>query len=377
MIADEIKKKLWLWALISGVILGALFVVWAVFLNRGTIKINAQAPYTIAVDNLKSITCTTAECSTVVAPGDYSITLQKIGYQDETRKITVPINGEYRSEVQFRFIPAIRELETKKTATLPTGDELSKIGLTKETPAGYDSAGTAIAYLQRNPANFRQTLYLRKISADRSLGNPVLVTSFVRDLRSPQFIISDSLEKIAVIDETGGESDLYLVDLKAKSREILARYPLIGGVKWFPGEERILLEARAENEISTSLIVYDLKKQQASKLELKAPLQAVAIIDNDRIIAATNLISAPKEGGFQEGQLVEFDRNQIAADAANDAGTPVTNPVIFVDYSILSAQGRILKVADTSVMPDRIERGDGKNIYFTVNNKEYELRFAE
>lgn len=346
MIPEESKKRFIIGLLLTGLVLGILFLIWAVFLNRATIQIKARAPYFITIQGLKTIPCTTDDCVTVVAPGDYAVTLSKPGYRNEQRQIKLSFHGNYQEEVTFNFVPVLsaqtpRQLfalpatthfdlfNTKtaavdlniqnnpvqnlaqlpasitdltfapdgKTAIVSQTNRISFYDLTTDTltplitPAGtqffYDQAGRYVAYIKRNEGNFLQTLYLQALDEKNNLQTAIPVTSFIRDLNNYVISISPDHQKIIVVDQESQNSNLYLVDLQSKNRQSLLQYPVIRDVKWLPNGKDFIFQARAENAVDDDLFLYSGDTQKVLPLMLKTKLADVAIIDDDHVLAAT------------------------------------------------------------------------------------------
>jgi|GEM_PF-6679255 len=175
MIAEDVQRKLWFGGLIGALILGGLFVVWAVFLNRGTIIITSKAPYSLTLEGLRTEACSTDKCSTIVAPGNYTITVQKQGYKPVTKNITVPLGQPYEDNITLQFIPFISQIQTPQDQIFPANPKITKaqraeLGVGTSTQLFFDQNKKFVAYMIRDPENFRQTLYLATVS---QIGAPV------------------------------------------------------------------------------------------------------------------------------------------------------------------------------------------------------------
>lgn len=381
-LTEQTVKKIWFIGFVALAVIGALFMVFAFFFNRGTLTVISASPYTLTVPRVKTEICTTDTCSVVLAPGDYEVTLSKTGYRDITRTVTVPIGGELKEEMAFAFVPTLglkgNESELKIFA-LPTvtGDDLPTEGVYYEN--------NYLAYVERDPATRRQTLYVRTIK-DGKPGEKTAVTSFIRDLKTYTLVTAiEEKNKIALIDSTAGTSTLYMIDLAAKSRAAMFTYPLIAGLKWLPGTEDFLFEAREGTTLATNIFVYS---SQPQKLALSTSIKNVIPVSKDRLIAATGqyIADADKLGGLEggtvtlgEAQIVPvtlLTEKQATPDAAIGNGN--ASAPAFVDYSLIDQKARLLKAAPDLAYPAEAKLSETKkSVYFLVDGKVYELQFID
>jgi hypothetical protein len=367
-------------------------MVFAFFLNRGTLVIVSDAPYIVNVFAGKTAACAEDTCRIVVAPGEYNITLKKEGYKDESLKVSIPIGGEHKEEVDFEFIPYIT-LASENDAKLFDKPVIDDATLPKD---GIFYGDNYLAYLERDPGTHRLTLYLRGFQ-DGKLQAKTAVTSFIRDPQNYKLILSvDEQKKIALIDNTADGATLYMIDLKEKTRTSVFSYPQILDVKWLPSSSldaadsgNFLFEAREQGDASSSIFYYDTQKKDASghakdaakKLELKTELKNVVPVSADVLIAATNQqIVTPEDLATLEGQLIVLGEREATPQVGIDlTGIKITPPVLsFVDYSLISGQSRLLRVAPDLVYPKEAKIGElKKSVLFMVADKVYELHFRD
>lgn len=407
MIAEDVQRKIWLWGLIGAVILGILFLIWAIFLNRGTILLHAKAPYTVTVEGLRTDNCTADACTVVVAPGDYTITLQKSGYNALSKKITVPIGAPYEDTVSLEYIPNIVETQKTPEEIFPPPPQLdatrlANLGIFASTRLFFDDARQDVYYIARNQENYRQTLYTASLKGTSptpaGLSAPQIVTSFLRDL--PNFVIAPSPDgkKVAIIDQSFAQSTLYIIDREAKNRTSLLSYPMIRDMRWIPGTNDFLFQARAAAGSPESIFLYRWDDGKILQLSLQTPLVDVAIINKDRIIAVTDqkLPEVPTPSSLI-GHLVPLGENQTTAEISAALSSPVRTPpssapqvagtpgvisvapsYAFVDYSLISNDARLMIVLAKNPFPSQLKPAeDGKSVYFDQGGKIFQLRFEE
>jgi hypothetical protein len=383
-LAEETRKKIFLWLVIFTLVAGAAFIIFAVFFNRGTLTINAEIPYRLQIGQFKTEICTEDPCSVVVAPGDYMIFLDKEGYREYTAEVSVPIAGEHIEEVKFSFIPYIREVGSEEDLNyfgVPTFEN-------EDLPEIYFIEDNFVTWMEVNPENARQTLYYSEIM-DGGLSGKTVATSFIRPLKD--YLIFPHIEdrkKIILIDNADDESVLYIVDLSEKTKDNVMSQPLINGIKWIKGTDNFLLEARGEGEASTSIFTYDIETKDLNKLNLQTSIDNIAVISSNRLIAATmQSISGVEKDGELEGQLVtlgEQDATPMAGEITVDLSDALsgnyqfTPQLNFIDYSLEWNEARLLKTETALSGVEKVKlSADGKGIYFLSEVTVYELRFEE
>lgn len=111
----ETKRALALGILISGVIIFAVvYFFWGALINRGTILINAKAPFTVSIRDLPQITCTESPCKIVQKIGEKTLILEKEGYNGKIVDTDVNLWRTVSVDVNFELIPFLQ-----KTASYP------------------------------------------------------------------------------------------------------------------------------------------------------------------------------------------------------------------------------------------------------------------
>jgi hypothetical protein len=370
-LTEQTVKKIYLIVFIVLAVSGALFMVFVFFFNRGTLTVISKAPYTITVPRVRTEICADDSCSVVLAPGDYEVTLQKSGYRDITRKVTVPIGGETKEEIAFAFVPMLKikgdESDLKLFAARQfTGEDLPAEGIFSEK--------NYIAYLARNPESHRQTLYTRPVK-DGKAGEKTAATSFIRDLKSYFMVPSiEQRDKIALIDSTADTSTLYIIDLKAKTRDSIFTYSLINGFEWLPGGDDFIFEAREGTQLATSIYL-SRAGGQPQKLTLVTSIKNIVPVSGNRLIAATTqFIAAADQLSGLEGGPVTLGESQATPDAALLGTAIVLN---FVDYSPADGTAQLLKSAPDLAYPAGAKLSETqKSAYFLIDGKDYELQFS-
>ena len=369
---EEAQKKLYLWGLITLAVIGVLFILWATFLNKGTLTVNGSAPFIVNVSGVKTESCSESPCSLTLAPGDYAISFQKAGYRTVERDINIPL-GEKVEEVTFQFIPVFSKRGIEADLQLFTKPVLS-IPELEDTPIFAEE--NYATYLAFDPESKRQTLYILGL-ADDELSEPRVATSFIRTIDDYTIIpgIEDQ-NRIALIERTEEESSLYMIDLTEKSRDNILTLPYMEDLQWIKGSNNFLLEAREEGEENSSIYLYDAEAKEAKKLDLKTSVDNVAVLDDGRFIAATTQ-SFTGAGASERlgGQLITLGEIPATPNVSSDLLGP---QVSFIEYTLSNNTARLIALETSISSTDALQlETDGKTLLFLTNGEVYELKFEE
>lgn len=381
---EEAQKKLYLWILIIVAVLGLFFVIWAFFLNKGTLTISGNAPFNLNIQGLRTESCLESPCSLEIAPGQYTVSVQKTGYRTIEIDVDVPIGGEHIEEVDLKFIPTITRIGLE--ADVQAFPELELIvPELEDTPLFFEE--NYITYLAYDEETNRQTLYLRGITDD-DLSEPQVATSFIRTI--DEYTIVPDIEgnnSIVLIDQTDAEEDaLYLVDLTEKSRDNIFSLPYIANAKWL-GSGNLLIEGREEGEVNSSIFFYSAEEDEAEKLNLQTTLDNVTLLNETTLIAATSQPFTGASAGLDAlGALITLQELSatpnllIPGSATPDIETGSRNgpQLAFIHYDLTQNQARLLAVDIEHATADKIKLGrDQKTVQFLVGAEVYELRFED
>jgi len=279
------RKKLYLFLLGGLSILGILFVIFAVFINRGTLEINAEPPYMANIGNIKSVSCSESPCKIDLAPGRYQVRLEKNGYKPFEFLTNIPIWATRQESAEFFFIPTFEKLGAEsdlhifeiEANTIP-----EKISGLMGNAVPY-FGGNYVAFITRSKENGRQTLFYSS-QDDEAPEEVMIAASFTRDLKD--FRIAPSIEengKIAVLDRVDNNNTVYLIDLADETRKSVLQMPSILDIKWI-GKKRLLIDGAAEGEPSGLYMVDFNEGATPLRLAINTPLDNVFSFGEDEII---------------------------------------------------------------------------------------------
>lgn len=354
MLTEETIKKLWLWGMVAVLVIGLFWLVFVFMFNRGSIRLEGEPSYRAEIVGTRSDICTENPCIIEVAPGDYTIRLTKEGYMEKVENVSVPLGGEAALAVEFSFQPSMAVLGAEEELGYFAADETAEAvaAMAKEygLPEKYSLEENYLVYLARNSENGRQTLYYRDIleggatETEINLGEEKIAASFVRDLKEWDIYAAiEESQKIAVVDKSNNKSVLYLVDLKEKTRNNILEHALISDLKWMPGGDKLLYEARDLGSQEISLYSYDTVSGSGQKLGLNASLRRIGFIDGDRVFAALS-------------------------------GTPAQ----FAEYNLASGMTRTILTDSTEGEVEEVKMSSDRRAAFILKQGTvYELRFEK
>jgi hypothetical protein len=250
-------------------LLAATVFAWAFFLNKGTLVAEGIAPFTIKVGT-DSISCQTSPCPISLTPRSYDITFKKDGYSDITQNLNIKRWKELKTQVDFQFIPSLKDIgevvlptssaplrvpfigmkrlenfpkNVKEASFSPSGNKaLLTLGkevyiydvtthVVTETSIGSGMlptwVGEKIVFLMDDSETVGKQLL--KTWND---GKPEILVSFLNKFESPRLIGSPNGKDVLIENSVGSERAYYLVDTEKKTRNKLSLASQIENAKW-------------------------------------------------------------------------------------------------------------------------------------------------
>lgn len=370
---EPAQKKRIILLLSVPLVLVIAIIGWTLFMNRVTVTFQSKAPYQIQIEGGQTINCPQDQCQTILAPGNYSLKITKNGYRDLSDLLFVSSGEQPLKKFDLPFIPSLQEISNDQLmAVIPKTMKFSEEQLKKlpTTQVFYDE--NAAVYLSLNPQSNLQTLYSRTLE-NGIMTEEKAITSFPRPLK--QFLIFPNLkeQKIIVIDSANQNATLYFIDLKNKTRTNLLSFPSIKNIAWLPGSDNFLVEAHDNISVGENIFLYRFDSKNTTKLPLLTSLNNIVTIAGDRLIVATNQLqqNADDLKGL-EGKLVDLENvNQLSLSTQNKS-------LSFVDFSLVSLQGRLIKTFPEMALPESVVlSSDKKNSAFKSTEKAYLLKISE
>lgn len=94
------------------IVLAVLYFVWGAFLNRGTLKIIGDAPFSVEVFGVETVQCDTSPCEIKQKRGVKDLLIRKENYETIFTSATVQLWDMVEVPVTFTLIPQITNAES-------------------------------------------------------------------------------------------------------------------------------------------------------------------------------------------------------------------------------------------------------------------------
>jgi|GEM_PF-6399812 len=285
-----IKAKIRLATMVILLLTGLGFVIFAVFFNRGYLEISASEPFAINIADLRQEACPASPCRLTLAPGKYDLQIFKAEFSSITDQVTVSLGQTIAKNYQLMPLP-----------------KLQVIG-----PYEPDQKTPEIYYLADHPKTFLPALFKKDPQKDPATPSEPLI-NFIRAFKNPQLVINLEQDKVAIIEQPDLQSSsLYLVDLKAKTRQVVDSDGLIKNLIWLPADssdsQKFIIEKVNPETFQSDLYISSTKTPQTQTLlPLSASLSTIQAIDANHLLLAQafgNLSDDTSGRGFN---LVKFN----------------------------------------------------------------------
>jgi hypothetical protein len=304
---------------------GLGFVVFAVFFNRGHLELTANAPFSVNIAGLRQENCPSSPCRLTLAPGKYDLQIFKTEFLPINDQVTVSLGQTIAKEYQLIPLP-----------------KLQVIG-----PYKPDEKASEIYYLADHPKTFLPALFkkdLSKDSADKKPSEPLI--NFIRAFKNPRLIVNNKQDKVAIIEQPDQQSaSLYLIDLNAKTRQVIDQNGLIKNLLWLPaapGEpQKFIIEKINSETFQSDLFISSTNTPQTQTLlPLSASLSTMQALDSNHLLVVQPL-GNPSDNTTSLGfnlvkfSLADFTNQQIFSDTTYSTPTkidyqPATQSVLLV-----------------------------------------------
>lgn len=366
----------------GALILCGLVILWITIINKGTLLVEAEAPYNVSISPLGgSHECLKNSCEIKIKPGNYQVKLTKPEYFEQQFEIQVALMEATKLSHQFRKIPNVKLIgelilpelsaelaniknniethkvwldETKinqinefvkneKVSELTispqgnafwaknTDDDLLWIkyfsdenvleaDIAKNTVVAWQKQGN-IYLLHFDEASGKQLL--RKWGGSEK---PELLTSFIKEMEKAELFPSDDGKFVTIADHAMIDGDkIYLLDTEKKTKERIMILPNLAAWKWSPQNDYAVYQVNSE--VNDLPIIYIYNRLTGSSRETRIPLGAQMIewINNKEIAVFSNVLL--------EDYLTGTDENNI--DSLSNRFKLASNAISTIDNDII------------------------------------------
>lgn len=194
-------------------------ILWTFVIDKGTISFTGGNDYSVEISGARlkapqKISCSSDPCTVRLLSGTYEVVATKEGFLDEKFQTTVKLQNTTTVEIEFEYIPTLREAE----------DAASLEHLFTAENALSD------AKFEMDPTYKKQKL----VSAD------TVLAYFDRELLNPVAYESKTGRYVLVTDQ-GEKTTLYLVDIQESSRSYLGELSGLTTLKWSLDDSKLLI----------------------------------------------------------------------------------------------------------------------------------------
>ena len=316
----ERKQAIFSLSVLGIIILGFVFwFIWGNYLDKGTVLITAQEPFSVEITQGGFVDCPTSPCEIKIKSGPQSLLIKKEGFKSKLVDLDVMRWETVTANVDLEVVPYVVE-----TDIYP---EVQK----KNYELVYNQQNGSFKLVDSNDANKRDIVYFQK------------------EIKSPKIFGSE--KAVLIIDESAPIFTAYRINLETKERVKVEDQNLIITIRsgeWsFSGDYFAFTAADSNN-------IWLLNKENnISALDLTADIKQTAWTYNDKLIFATK-------------QKVEAGK--ISAEESEKYSIGIYYPVeknyaLLMDLSTITEQAPINLISLTS----------GNEVYFQAGNKNYKL----
>lgn len=302
---------------ITTVVVSVLIVVWFTVWNNGTLEIVGAEPFTVQIDDDRTVSCTESPCTIILKPGFYIVGVEKEDSFTQKFAVTIVRNGKTIQEVSLEQKPGLTKTMDVYTYTFSGDDkiknnqnEINTSTLTADIPLQGLPGGTQevvftkaggpviavtdkaihiaatpesrftqtemiptdswmvgeendLYYFTKNTGNSRQALMRTKITANgvtTALETPTILSYFAQHLEKALLAEAVAFGTIYIFDTGGPEGHMYSLNLDTYERTILEDLPNIDGVKG-PAGSFLVLETRTSRSNTTALYLFDVSRK--------------------------------------------------------------------------------------------------------------------
>lgn len=281
-------------AMLIGAVTVALCVgvfVWIVVLDKGTLEVSANPPYSISVEGNRlkipeEQLCTSDPCELSLPSGDFTLTVSKSGYFEETAEVSIDRGETTALEFSLTYVPIVGEVVLTEGAT-PVA--------VPDAPA----SSPDFTFVDDTTYNKQRLDYTDPLS-----GGVITWAYFDRALVNPLVFPNADHTKALVVDQAKAVDQLYLVDGINFTRAWAGGVEDFVSAQWAPNERELFFEAAG----STTLFYLDPDDLEIESWPLANSLEKVTWDNEGHRLFATqyDLNSDADEEGVTSLQVIQM-----------------------------------------------------------------------
>ncbi len=324
---DSDKKRMLVFGglIVIAIVVSVVYFFWGAVINKGTLRIIGKAPFTVEVFGISTNECQTSPCEIKLKRGLKDLIIKKEGYKTLITDATVKMWSTVDLNVELEVIPQVAN-----TQSVPEDQKTEQYKLVPDKKTkmqklvnANDTREVAIVYFQK------------------ALGNTLII---------------GNKNSILIISKPGNDQGVYLVNVKAQTREKLTDENLseIKDGKWSL-DGSYLIYKRKNSEF---LWLLDSASKTTKQLQLTIGLAQISWIYNNDLMFITD--QSYRSQGETEVDLVEEKA--------------ITGFTVGAYHAPENIYERIETFAQIPSLPTQvIATNNGQTVYFTINNEKFKV----
>lgn len=324
---DTDKKRTLIFGILIGLaIIGSvIYFLWGNVINRGTLKIIADAPFHVEIFGVSQHDCLISPCGIKLKSGPKDLIISKDGARTLIAEADIKLWRTTELSLNFDLLPTVIEIQNiPEEEIIPEYDLVFDGKAQMQKLVGLDDpTKTGIVY-------FPQTL--------------------------DEYTIVHGKNAVLVIDDSKPEGEGYIVNVKDNTREKIENSDIINfeDGKWSPDGKYMVFK---KND-STYLWILNAEDKEIEQLSLATGLDMTSWIYNNYLIFISN-------------QAYSSENDVEITLLAQEALTGYTFGIYNPERNII---GKIGNFAEIIRMPEKfISTASGEAVYFQIDGKKYKI----
>lgn len=324
---DTDKKRTLIFGILVGLaIIGSvIYFLWGNVINRGTLKIIADAPFHVEIFGISQHDCLSSPCEIKLKSGPKDLIISKDSARTLIAEADIKVWRTTEVSLKFDLLPTVIETQNiPEEEIIPEYDLVfdEKVQMQKLVKF-LDPTRTAIVY-------FPQTV--------------------------DEYTIIPGKNAVLVIDDSKPEGEGYIVNVKNNTREKIENSDIVNfeDGKWSPDGKYLVFKKTD----STYLWILNAEDKEIERLSLATGLDMTSWIYNNQMIFISN-------------QAYSSENDVEITLLAQEALTGYTFGIYNPEKNII---GKIGNFAEINRMPEKfISTASGEAIYFQLDGKNYKI----
>lgn len=319
---EKKKSRGFIFIAATVVVLAILLFAWGAFINKGTLKITGDAPFTVEVFNGKTFTCKLSPCEIRIKGGITDLVIRKEGYESILTDAQIKFLRTVDLEVDFQISPQI-----SRAQAIPEEKNHSEYKLIFDENT--------------------QMQGLIKSGDERK----EIIVYFPKTLKKAKIYGSENFALVA------GENT-YKVDIKNKIRQKITLIKNIENGKWSEDGQYFIFSKKDTDNL------WLLDGAQIKQLEIMTGILQTAWVYGD------NLIFATEQSYKSETKYGEYGDKYISP-LAQKAMSGITFASYHTDensYTLIGAFSEIMELPESL-----IATSSGDTIYFRSRGENFKI----